>query len=176
MKNLIKLGMLSSKNGLNLDKLDKEILSILQKNGRNSVSSIAEKISLSVPATSDRIKKLEDLNIIRGYRAIINPQKIGLDLSALITIVSESSSNYEKIVEHANEMNEIVECFATTGRGSHMLVIQTKNTQSLEKLLRKIQSWPNVIRTETQIILSTNKNFNKSTETNKESKYGKSNG
>ena len=65
-------------------------------------------------------------------------------------------------------MNEIVECFATTGRGSHMLVIQTKNTQSLEKLLRKIQSWPNVIRTETQIILSTNKNFNKSTETNKE--------
>ena len=160
--------MLSSKNGLNLDNLDKEILSILQKNGRNSVSSIAEKISLSIPATSDRIKKLEDLNIIRGYRAIINPQKIGLDLSALITIVSESSSNYEKIVEHANEMNEIVECFATTGRGSHMLVIQTKNTQSLEKLLRKIQSWPNVIRTETQIILSTNKNFNKSTETNKE--------
>ena len=160
--------MLSSKNGLNLDNLDKEILSILQKNGRNSVSSIAEKISLSIPATSDRIKKLEDLNIIRGYRAIINPQKIGLDLSALITIVSESSSNYEKIVEYANEMNEIVECFATTGRGSHMLVIQTKNTQSLEKLLRTIQSWPNVIRTETQIILSTNKNFNKSTETNKE--------
>ena len=38
----------------------------------------------------------------------------------------------------ANEMNEIVECYATTGRGSHMLVIQTKNTQSLEKLLRKI--------------------------------------
>ena len=160
--------MLSSRNGINLDNLDKEILSILQKNGRNSVSSIAEKISLSIPATSDRIKKLEDLNIIRGYRAIINPQKIGLDLSALITIVSESSSNYEKIVEHANEMNEIVECFATTGRGSHMLVIQTKNTQSLEKLLRTIQSWPNVIRTETQIILSTNKNFNKSTKTNKE--------
>ena len=160
--------MLSRKNGLNLDNLDKEILSILQKNARNSVSSIAEKISLSIPDTSDRIKKLEDLDIIKGYKAIINAQKIGLDLSALITIVSESSSNYEKIVEHANEMNEIVECFASTGRGSHMLVIQTKNTQSLEKLLRKIQSWPNVIRTETQIILSTNKNFNKSTETNKE--------
>ena len=160
--------MLSNKNGIILDNLDKEILSILQKNGRNSVSSIAEKISLSVPATSDRIKKLEDLDIIKGYRAVIDPQKIGLDLSALITIVSESSSNYERIVKHANEMNEIVECFATTGRGSHILVIQTKNTQSLEKLLRKIQSWPNVIRTETQIILSTNKSFNTSIETNKE--------
>ena len=160
--------MLSNKNGISLDELDKKILSILQKNGRNSVSSIAEKISLSIPATSDRIKKLEDLDIIKGYKAIINAQKIGLDLSALITIVSESSSNYEQIVKHANQMNEIVECFATTGRGSHILIIQTQNTQSLEKLLRKIQSWPNVIRTETQIILSTNKNFNKSIKHNKE--------
>ena len=152
--------MLSNKNGISLDDLDKKILSILQKNARNSVSSIAEKINLSVPATSDRIKKLEDLDIIKGYKAIINAQKIGLDLSALITIVSESSSNYEQIVKHANQMNEIIECFATTGRGSHILIIQTQNTQSLEKLLRKIQSWPNVIRTETQIILSENKNFN----------------
>ena len=152
--------MLSNKNGISLDELDKKILSILQKNARNSVSNIAEKINLSVPATSDRIKKLEDLDIIKGYKAIINAQKIGLDLSALITIVSESSSNYEQIIKHANQMNEIVECFATTGRGSHILIIQTQNTQSLEKLLRKIQSWPNVIRTETQIILSENKNFN----------------
>ena len=152
--------MLSNKNGISLDELDKKILSILQKNARNSVSNIAEKINLSVPATSDRIKKLEDLDIIKGYKAIINAQKMGLDLSALITIVSESSSNYEQIVKHANQMNEIVECFATTGRGSHILIIQTQNTQSLEKLLRKIQSWPNVIRTETQIILSENKNFN----------------
>ena len=160
--------MLSNKNGISLDDLDKKILSILQKNARNSVSNIAEQINLSVPATSDRIKKLEDLDIIKGYKAIINAQKIGLDLSALITIVSESSSNYGRIVEHANQMNEIVECFATTGRGSHILIIQTQNTQSLEKLLRKIQSWPNVIRTETQIILSTNKNFNKSIKHNKE--------
>ena len=152
--------MLSNKNGISLDELDKKILSILQKNARNSVSNIAEKINLSVPATSDRIKKLEDLDIIKGYKAIINAQKIGLDLSALITIVSESSSNYEQIVKHANQMNEIVECFATTGRGSHILIIQTQNTQSLEKLLRKNQAWPNVIRTETQIILSENKNFN----------------
>ena len=124
--------MLSNKNGISLDELDKKILSILQKNARNSVSNIAEKINLSVPATSDRIKKLEDLDIIKGYKAIINAQKIGLDLSALITIVSESSSNYEQIVKHANQMNEIVECFATTGRGSHILIIQTQNTQSLE--------------------------------------------
>ena len=151
--------MLINKNGMNLDHIDQQILSIMKKNARNSVSNIANQINLSVPATSDRIKKLEDMHIIEGYKAIVNPQKVGLDLSALITIVSESSSDYEKIIEYANQMDEIVECFATTGRGSHILVIQTKNTESLEKLLRTIQSWPNVIRTETQIILSSNKDL-----------------
>ena len=72
-------------------------------------------------------------------------------------MISESSSNYEKIIKFANQSDEIIECYATTGRGSHILIIQTENTQSLEKLLRLIQSWPNVIRTETQIILSNNK-------------------
>tara|TARA_B110000263_G_C15307890_1_gene511449 strand:- start:59 stop:535 length:477 start_codon:yes stop_codon:yes gene_type:complete len=147
-------------NFINLDVIDKKIISLLKTNARNSVSKIAHLIKLSVPATSDRIKKLEDLDIIKGYKAIINSRKIGLDLLALITIISESSSNYEKIIEFVKQTDEIVECFATTGRGSHILMIETRNTASLEKLLRTIQSWPNVIRTETQIILSENKNFN----------------
>ena len=140
-----------------LDEIDRKIISILKSNARESASNIAEAINLSVPATSDRIKKLEDSKIIKGYYAEIDSRKIGLNLSALITIISESSSNYEKIIKFANQSDEIVECYATTGRGSHILIIQTENTESLEKLLRIIQSWPNVIRTETQIILSNNK-------------------
>ena len=142
-----------------LDSVDKKILSILKNNARNSVSNIAEEINLSIPATSDRIKKMEDMDIIVGYKTIVNPQKIGLDILALITIISESSADYEKIITYANQTDEIVECFATTGRGSHILIVQTKNSQSLEQLLRTIQSWPNVMRTETQIILSANKEF-----------------
>tara|TARA_Y100001936_G_C15818960_1_gene530654 strand:- start:287 stop:751 length:465 start_codon:yes stop_codon:yes gene_type:complete len=140
-----------------LDEIDRKIISILKSNARESASNIAEAINLSVPATSDRIKKLEDSKIIKGYYAEIDSRKIGLNLSALITVISESSSNYEKIIKFANQSDEIIECYATTGRGSHILIIQTENTQSLEKLLRLIQSWPNVIRTETQIILSNNK-------------------
>ena len=143
-----------------LDSVDKKILSILKNNARNSVSNIAEDINLSIPATSDRIKKMEDMDIIIGYKAVVNPQKVGLDILALITIISESSADYEKIITYANRVDEIVECFATTGRGSHILIIQTKNSKSLEQLLRTIQSWPNVMRTETQIILSENKKFN----------------
>ena len=143
-------------NFIILDEIDKKIINILKINARESASSIAESINLSIPATSDRIKKLEDSKIIKGYYAEIDSRKIGLNLSALITIISESSSNYGKIIKFANQSDEIV-VLATTGRGSHILIIETENTESLEKLLRKIQSWPHVIRTETQIILSNNK-------------------
>ena len=145
-----------------LDSIDKQILSILKCNARNSVSNIADEINLSAPATSDRIKKMEDMDIIIGYKTVIDPHKVGLDILALITIISESSADYEKIISYANQVDEIVECFATTGRGSHILIVQTKDSQSLEQLLRTIQSWPNVMRTETQIILSANKQFNPS--------------
>ena len=149
--------MNKNSNFIFLDEIDKKIINILKINARESASSIAESINLSIPATSDRIKKLEDSKIIKGYYAEIDSRKIGLNLSALITIISESSSNYGKIIKFANQSDEIVECYATTGRGSHILIIETENTESLEKLLRKIQSLPNVIRTETQIILSNNK-------------------
>tara|TARA_B000000477_G_scaffold108679_1_gene101116 strand:+ start:130 stop:603 length:474 start_codon:yes stop_codon:yes gene_type:complete len=151
--------MKENKSSISLDSIDKKIISLLKSNARNSVSKIADLVGLSIPATSDRIKKLEELEIIKGYKAVINSRKIGIDLRALITIISESSSNYEKIINFVNETDEVVECFATTGRGSHILIVETQNTGSLEKLLRTIQSWPNVIRTETQIILSENKIF-----------------
>ena len=151
--------MKENKSSISLDSIDKKIIHLLKDNARNSVSKIADLVNLSVPATSDRIKKLEESNIIKGYKAIIDSRKIGIDLRAFITIISDSSSNYEKIINFVNETDEVVECFATTGRGSHILIVETQNTNSLEKLLRIIQSWPNVIRTETQIILSENKIF-----------------
>jgi len=151
--------MKENKSSISLDSIDKKIIYLLKDNARNSVSKIADLVNLSVPATSDRIKKLEESNIIKGYKAIIDSRKIGIDLRAFITIISDSSSNYEKIINFVNETHEVVECFATTGRGSHILIVETQNTDSLEKLLRIIQSWPNVIRTETQIILSENKIF-----------------
>ena len=138
----------------NLDSIDKQIISILQNEGRDSASHIAEEIGMSVPAVTDRIRKLQDSNVITGFQAIVDPRMLGLDVSALITIISESSDHYSEVVEFAKNTDEVIQCFTTTGNGSHVLIVQTENTRSLERLLRKIQAWPGVIRTETQIILS----------------------
>ena len=139
---------------MNLDHIDKQIISILQHKGRDSASHIAIEIGMSVPAVTDRIRKLQEASVITSFQAIIDPRMIGLDVSALITIISESSAHYTEVVEFAKKTEEVIQCFTTTGNGSHVLIIQTENTRSLEILLRQIQAWPGVMRTETQIILS----------------------
>ena len=141
-----------------LDGKDKAILDILLVSGRESASSISEKIGMSTPAVIDRINKLQEADVIQGYKALINYSKLGMDISALITLISESSEYYYDVIKLANSTNEVVKCFATTGVGSHVLFIRTKDTNTLEKFLRKIQQWPGIIRTETQLILSSNKN------------------
>ena len=140
-----------------MDDKDRNIIDILLKDGREPASSISDKIGLSIPSVIDRIKKLQDSNVIKGFKATIDYAKLGMDVSALITIISESSEHYYDVIEKANSTTEVVDCFATTGTGSHVLFIRTNNTYTLEKLLRKIQRWPGVIRTETQLILSSNK-------------------
>ena len=145
---------------IKLDQIDRDILNILQMEGRSSASHIADEINMSIPAVTDRIKKLQDSGVIMGFTTLLNHRKVGLDVSAFITVISESSSHYSDVVRQANKTPEIVQCFTTTGNGSHVLLAITKNSTSLEKLLRIIQNWPGVMRTETQMILSSYKNIN----------------
>ena len=79
---------------------------------------------------------MQDSEIISGFKAVINYKKLGYDVSALITIISESSSNYTDIVEKSKKTSEVVSCFATTGSGSHVMLVNAKDTDSLEKILR----------------------------------------
>ena len=145
------------KNKSIIDKVDHKILEILQNTGRDSASHIATEIGMSVPAVSERIHKLEQTGVISGYEAIVDPKKVGLDVAAIITLVSESSRHFEEVVQLANRASEVVQCFTTTGSGSHLLIINTENSESLELLLKEIQAWPGVLRTETQLILSSYK-------------------
>jgi len=140
-----------------IDNKDQKIIEILRSAGREPASSISEKIGISVPTAIDRIKKLQESGVIKGFKAIVDSKKMGLDVSAIITIISESSSKYSGFIERAKKELDIDKCFTTTGNGSHVLLINTRNTKSLEKLLRNIQQWPGVSRTETQIILSSYK-------------------
>ena len=142
---------------MKLDAIDLKILAKLQESGRESASNIAENIKVSVPTITERMRKLQESGVILGFQAILNPSDLGLDVSAIITVISGSSQYYKEVTIEAKKTSEVVQCFSTTGNGSHTLLVTTKNSNTLEELLRKIQSWPGVTRTETQIILSSYK-------------------
>ena len=149
---------------MKIDNTDKNILNLLQQDGRISASNIANELDISIPTVTDRIKKLQDFGIINGIHAVLDLKPLGLDVSAIITLISESSIHYKEVTKAAENTPEVLQCFATTGKGSHMLFVVTRNSSTLEELLRKIQNWPGVIRTETQIILSDYKMIQKITD------------
>jgi len=139
---------------MKIDDLDRKILDFLQKDGRMAASHIADELDISIPTVTDRIKKLSESGVIKGFQVTLDPKLLGLDVSAIITVISESSEHYKEVIQAARNTPEVVQCYSTTGKGSHTLIIVAKNSQALEELLRKIQNWPGVSRTETQVILS----------------------
>ncbi|MCZ7602191.1 MAG: Lrp/AsnC family transcriptional regulator [Melioribacteraceae bacterium] len=144
-----------------LDAVDIKILNMLQENGRTKRSELAEAVGLSLPSLSDRLKKLEDHKIIEGYYTKIDRKSFGFDLMAFILVVMDSSKNYEKLSDKVLKTPEILECHSILGEGSHIMKALVKDTESLEKLLSQIQSWPGVTRTITSFVLSTIKETTK---------------
>ncbi|MBI4809947.1 MAG: Lrp/AsnC family transcriptional regulator [Ignavibacteriales bacterium] len=144
-----------------LDETDIKILEILQNNGRTRRNDLAEKVGLSIPSTSDRLRKLEERDYILGYAAILNAKLLGKDITAFIMVKIDSSKHYQTFIDHAKANDEILECHAITGEGSHLLKIMTENTTGLERLLAKIQSWTGVTGTRTNLVLSTSKETTK---------------
>lgn len=138
-----------------IDAIDNKILNILQLNGRTKRNHIAEEVGLSLPSVSERLKKLEETGIIRGYFAHLNKKAFGYDIMAYILVVMESSKHYKTLISKVAQIQEILECHSVLGEGSHLLKAVTKNTESLERLLGEIQSWPGVISTKTIFVLST---------------------
>ena len=140
-----------------LDDIDQKILEIIQKQGRMRRNDLAERVGLSLPSVSERLRKLEEAGIISGYFAKLDYQMLGKDITAFVLATVDSSKHYNSFVDHISSVDDILECHAITGEGTHLLKIRTENTTTLEKLLAKIQSWSGVVKTTTSVVLSTPK-------------------
>jgi Lrp/AsnC family leucine-responsive transcriptional regulator len=138
-----------------INDIDRKLCHALQHNGRAHFNELAEIVGLSVPAVSERVRKLEERGIIKGYFAKLNPEAFELYIAAYIWVTVEGSNHYPGFLQNCTNEQEILECQAITGDASHLLKIRTHTPATLEKLLSRIQSWPGVRKTLTNIILST---------------------
>jgi len=134
-----------------MDLTDIKIINILETEGRISIKELGQKVALSSPAVTERIKRLEDSRIIQGYKAIISTEELGYNINFFIH-VAINVSKQKSFLEFANNNDNIVECHHVTGAYSMILKARLDNMSSLESLLGKIQAFGN---TETHVIMST---------------------
>lgn len=143
-----------NRNAPELDATDRSILELLQENCKQPLAAIGEKVGLSAPAVVDRIHKLEEAGLIRGYTAVLDARGLGKDVSAFIGVAATPDSL--RAVEGAVAgIDEVLECHHVTGVHTLMLKVKTENTASLERLIEEVRSLDGVSRTETMVVLST---------------------
>ena len=141
-----------------LDTIDVKILEVLQENARVSISELSKQVNLSLSAVSERLKKLENSNIIEQYTTVLNPAAMEKELSAIMMISMDDPSETAEFRRLVQELDEILECHYITGTYDYVLKITTKNMSTLEALMNKIKSIKSIKHTETNVIFSTVKN------------------
>ncbi|QUI23133.1 Lrp/AsnC family transcriptional regulator [Vallitalea pronyensis] len=141
-----------------MDTIDLQILRLLQKNARVTVSEISHQINLSISAVSDRLKKLESTGIIEQYTAIINPNVLHRKLTAIMFIAIDRPQYTDAFTDFVKENDEILDCLYIAGEYDYSLKIVTKDTFTLERLLNQIKAINGIKKTKTNVVLSTVKN------------------
>ncbi len=141
-----------------MDNIDIKIIRLLQENARVTASEIAGTINLSVPAVSERLKKLESSGVIKQYTAIVDPVHMNKTLMAVVFITLERPRFADTFAEFVKKQNDILECHYLAGDFDYALKVVTENTTTLQELLDRIKSLQCVQKTRTTVILSTAKN------------------
>jgi Lrp/AsnC family leucine-responsive transcriptional regulator len=139
-----------------MDATDLRILAALVANGRITFTDLAERINLSGPSTAERVRKLEERGVVRGYSAILDPELMGRGLTAFVAVTIESPSFATAFLAGISRLSSVVECHHVAGEDDYLLKIHVNGTRGLEMFISdRLKVLPGVARTRTTVVLST---------------------
>jgi Lrp/AsnC family leucine-responsive transcriptional regulator len=139
-----------------LDATDRKILGILRKRARIPLKEMSAHVNLSLPATSERLHKLEKSGYIKEYAAILDPQKFNKEFTCYCMVeFSRHDMDYDReFVDFVMNCPEIIACHRITGSYEYMLKIITRSVRDMEQLIEIMRSEKRVINTSTITVLS----------------------
>ena len=138
-----------------LDDIDMRIVAALQADAKMPLARIGQSVDLSAPSVMERVRKLEQAGVIRGYHADIDAKKIGLDITAFVGVSINFPKGIDRFETAVKPMPEVLECHHVTGGPTLILKVKVRNTAALESLISSIRIVEGVERTETMVVLST---------------------
>lgn len=136
-----------------LDAKDLEIVAALQDDARATYSVVGARVGLSASAIHDRVRKLERSGVIRGYRAVVDPEALGLGITALVAATPFEPSQADDLPDRVAGFPEVQDCYSVAGEASYILKVRTRSTGDLEDLIRRLRENAGVA-TRTTIALS----------------------
>ncbi len=149
---------------MNLDNIDKKILNILQEDARITNVQLASKAGISPPAMLDRVKRLEKNGVIKNYAALLNPEKIGKNTFALVSVslTMHRNTTIDDFTTAISKFDEVLECYHVTGESDFLLKIAVESIKEYEQfILQKFTKIKGVNKINTSFILSTIKHKTK---------------
>jgi Lrp/AsnC family leucine-responsive transcriptional regulator len=140
-----------------IDAIDQKILTILQDNARTPNAEVARRLGMAPSAIFERIKKLEEKGIVRGYAALIDPAALELSLLAFVTVRTEDPVGGDATARALAKRPEVQEVHHVAGEDCYLVKVRAKDTASLSKLMTELGSLPGVRATRTTVVLETTK-------------------
>lgn len=136
-----------------IDDIDRRILRELAEDGRLSVRELADRVSLSTSATSDRVRRLERRRLITGYRAVLSPLATGRPLEAVIGVRAQPGTDRSALEAWFGRQPCIFEAAHLTGPDDYLLHVRCRDAAELDVVLMAMKSDAGVAETETRIVL-----------------------
>lgn len=138
-----------------MDATDRHLVNLLRDNARLTYAELARQVGLTAPSVHERVGKLEAAGVIRGYRADVSPETVGLGVTALIGIVQQTETEIDDLVAALRELPEVESCYFLAGEESFLLKVRVGTMAELEQLIVRLNRIRGVARTRTTVALST---------------------
>jgi Lrp/AsnC family leucine-responsive transcriptional regulator len=136
-----------------LDERDLQIVAALQEDARATYADIGRRVGLAASSVHDRVRKLERAGVIRAYRAVVDPEALGLFVTALIAVTPLDPTQPDDLPERIADVPEVEDCFSVAGEANYVLKVRTRTTGDLESLIRRLREKAQV-NTRTTVVLS----------------------
>jgi DNA-binding Lrp family transcriptional regulator len=138
-----------------MDQIDQRIVALLRENARRSFQDIGSRVALSAPAVKRRVDRLEQAGAIRGYSAVLDHAALGWTTHAVVSLFCEGGMSASEILAAAGRHPEVAAAYTVAGEASAILDVHARDTEHLEQALERIRDTPGILRTQTQVVLST---------------------
>lgn len=136
-----------------MESIDRRILALLARDGRMSYTDIGKETGLSTSAAQQRVRRLEQRGVIKGYHARLDAAELGLGVTAFVAIKPFDPRQPDDAPDRLEHLEEIISCYSVAGDASYLLKVQVPSMTHLESLLAKIRS-DGKVSTHTTTVLS----------------------